>query len=70
VDNCPPDFGIIEGAAGQRRRAALQLAHPVLGSQFITKVLLRISIMILLFDFWYHFGWLLRIENDLCLDFI
>ena len=24
----PPDFGIIEGAAGQRRHAALLLAHP------------------------------------------
>ena len=32
-----PVFGIIEGATGQRRRAALHttyvLAHPVLGSQ-------------------------------------
>ena len=27
-----PDLGRIEGAAGQRRRAALLLAHPVLGS--------------------------------------
>ena len=26
-------FGRIEGAAGQRRRAALHLAHPVLGSE-------------------------------------
>ena len=24
----PPDFGRIEGTAGQRRRAALLLAHP------------------------------------------
>ena len=24
----PPDFGRIEGAAGQRQRAALLLAHP------------------------------------------
>ena len=28
-----PDFGRIEVAAGQRPRAALLLAHPVLGSQ-------------------------------------
>ena len=28
----PPHFGRIEGAAGQRRRAALLLAPPVLGS--------------------------------------
>ena len=31
VDNCPPDLGRIEGTAGLRRRAALLLAHPVLG---------------------------------------
>jgi hypothetical protein len=32
VGNCPY-FGRIEGAAGQRRRIALLIAHPDFGSQ-------------------------------------
>ena len=31
VGNCLPRFGRIEGATGQRRLAALLLAHPALG---------------------------------------
>ena len=34
-----PDFGRIEGATGQWRRAALLLAHPAFGSQLLTPVI-------------------------------